>query len=46
MAFWNSSWQGLKVRLWEISKFQIENIYWIIEKAMQFQKKQHLLLLH
>ena len=24
MAFWNSSWQGLKVRLWEISKFQIE----------------------
>ena len=38
MAFRNSSWQGFKVRLWEISKFQIGNIYWIIEKAREFQK--------
>ena len=38
MAFRNSSWQCFKVRLWEISKVQIGNIYWIIEKAREFQK--------
>ena len=28
------------------TKDQIANIHWIIEKAREFQKKNHLLLLH
>ena len=38
MAFWNSSWQGFKVQLWEMAKFQIANICWIIEKQENSRK--------